>query len=63
MLLDDGDSLRGNVVVARSLGIHTFLLPWQEAAPHLEQLGVKRSVPAGRGPQNRGGTVRVSRPG
>ena len=63
VLFDDGDTLRRKLEVARSLGIHTFLLPWQEAAPHLEQLGVKRSVPAGRGPQNRGGTVRVSRPG
>lgn len=63
VLFDDGDTLRRKLEVARSLGIHTFLLPWQEAAPHLEQLGVRRSAPAGRTSPNRGGTVRVSRPG
>lgn len=42
VLFDDGDTLRRKIEVARGLGIHTFLAPWAEAAPHAAQLGIQR---------------------
>lgn len=42
VLFDDGDTLRRKVEVAHKLGIHTFLAPWSEIAPHAAQLGIQR---------------------
>ena len=47
VLFDDGDTLRHKVEVARRLGIHTFLAPWEDAAPCAAQLGIQRK-PEGR---------------
>lgn len=42
VLFDDGDTLRRKVEVGRKLGIHTFLVPWADAAPCAAQLGILR---------------------
>ena len=42
VLFDDGDTLRRKVEEAHRLSIHTFLIPWAEAAPHTAQLGIQR---------------------
>lgn len=42
VLFDDGDTLRHKTEVARGLGIHTFLAPWADVAPHAARLGIPR---------------------
>ncbi|MGI5963411.1 MAG: hypothetical protein ACOX7N_06820 [Lawsonibacter sp.] len=58
VLFDDGDTLRRKVEVARKVGIHTFLIPWEEAQDCLQQLGIQRLPTLGEkgsltGPRNR----------
>lgn len=42
VLFDDGDTLRRKVEVARSLGIHTLLAPWEDVSACAAQLGIPR---------------------
>ena len=49
VMFDDGDTLRRKVEVARGLGIHTFLAPWEEVGPCAAGLGIPRKPQAGRG--------------
>ncbi len=46
VLFDDGDTLCHKADTARQLNIHTFLLPWAEAAPHAAQLGIQKKQEA-----------------
>ena len=47
--VDDEDTLRCKLEVARSLSIHTFLAPWAEVADCAAGLGIRRASPvAGR---------------
>lgn len=54
VLFDDGDTLCRKAEVARELGIHTILASWQDAGPHMAQLGVRRSAQPNRAPQGGG---------
>lgn len=46
VLFDDRDTLRRKVEVARRAGVHTFLVPWAEAAEAADRLGIPRAAPA-----------------
>lgn len=48
VLFDDAATLSRKLEVARSLGIRTFLVPWQEAAAHAADLGMRRLSAPGR---------------
>lgn len=54
VLFDDGGTLCRKLEVARSLGIRTFLVPWQEAAAHAAGLGMRRLSPSSREPGRSG---------
>lgn len=54
VLFDDGETLCRKVEVARELGVRTILAPWQDAGPHLAELGVSRAAPPVRAPQKGG---------
>lgn len=51
VLFDDGDTLRRKVETARRAGISVILAPWQEAAEHAGELGLRRLSPPGRVPR------------
>ena len=45
VLFDDGETLARKVEAARQLGIHTFLIPWEQARAHTRELGLGRPGP------------------
>ena len=48
VLFDDGDTLRRKIEVARQAGVHSFSVAWVHVRDHGEQMGLRRTVPAGR---------------